>query len=158
MSKASREAPSRGRDGRERHAASSVGPAGDALVFLVDDDEAVRDAVATSLRGAGFAIAAFGSARQFLDSYRTGQRGCLIVDGDLPGVEPELLGTLVSAERALPVIITSCRLRRRALAPKLTASHQPSREGLPARRRPTVGVRPPRASSGPPVLTPPDAP
>jgi FixJ family two-component response regulator len=121
MSRSPREAPSRGRDERERHAASSVRLAGDALVFLVDDDEAVRDAVATSLRGAGFAVASFGSARQFLDAYRRGQHGCLIVDLDLAGVEPELLRMLASTELALPVIITSRRLRRRASAPTLSA-------------------------------------
>jgi FixJ family two-component response regulator len=91
------------------------------VVFLVDDDEAVRDAVATALRGAGFAVASFGSARQFLDTYAPGQRGCLIVDLDLPGVEPELQGMLVSSEVALPVIVTTRRLRRRILAPALSA-------------------------------------
>jgi FixJ family two-component response regulator len=121
MSKDSRDAPSRGRNERERQSASSIQPAGDALVFLVDDDEAVRDAVATSLRGAGFAVASFGSTRQFLDAYRAGQRGCLIVDVDLPGVEPELLRTLACLELALPVIVTTRRLRRRALAPTVSA-------------------------------------
>jgi FixJ family two-component response regulator len=68
----------------------------DALVFLVDDDEAVRDAVATALRAAGYG----------------GQRGALVVvDLDLPGVERDLLGSLARAEVALPVIVTSRRLR-----------------------------------------------
>ena len=92
---------------------------GDALVFLVDDDEAVRDAVTTALRAAGFGVATFGSARQFLEAYRAGQRGCLIVDLDLPGVESDLLRMLASAELALPVIVTSRRLRRGQLAPAL---------------------------------------
>lgn len=118
MAKVSKEASSRGRQERER---GSSAPAGDALVFLVDDDEAVRDAVATSLRGAGFAVASFGSARQFLQAYRAGQRGCLIIDLDMPGVQPELLRLLVAAELALPVIITSRRLRRDALGPILGA-------------------------------------
>jgi FixJ family two-component response regulator len=121
MSEASREAPSREPDERERLAASSSRPAGDVLVFLVDDDEAVRDAVATALQGAGFAVASFGSAWQFLDAYRVGQPGCLIVDADLPGVEPDLLRILASSELPLPVIITSRRLRRRAMAPTLGA-------------------------------------
>lgn len=90
-------------------------------MFLVDDDEAVRDAVATSLRAAGFAVLAFGSARQFLDAYRAGQDGCLVVDVDLPDVEPELLRMLATSELALPAIITSRRLRRRPLAPALHA-------------------------------------
>jgi FixJ family two-component response regulator len=93
---------------------------GDALVFLVDDDEAVRDAVTTALRAAGFGVAPFGSARQFLEAYRAGQRGCLVVDIDLPGVESDLLRMLASAELALPAIVTSRRLRRWQLAPALT--------------------------------------
>ncbi len=90
-------------------------------MFLVDDDEAVRDAVAAGLRAAGFAVAAFGSAGQFLEAYRAGERGCLVVDIDLPGVESELLRMLASAELALPAVITSRRLRRWRLAPAFAA-------------------------------------
>ena len=116
-----REAPPRGQDERTR--AAPPGSALDGLVFLVDDDEAVRDAVATSLRAAGYAVADFGSASQFLDGYRAGQRGCLVVDVDMPGVESELLRMLASSEVTLPAIITSRRLRQRALPPALTALH-----------------------------------
>lgn len=91
------------------------------MVFVVDEDDAVRDAVATSLRAAGFAVAAFASARQFLEVYRVGQRGCLIVDADHPDGENELLRMLATSELALPAIVTSRRLRRRTLAPALTA-------------------------------------
>ena len=116
-----REAQPRGQDQRTR--AAPPGSALDALVFVVDDDEAVRDAVATSLRAAGYAVADFGSASQFLDGYRAGQRGCLVVDVDMPGVESELLRMLASSEVTLPAIITSRRLRQRALPPALTALH-----------------------------------
>lgn len=91
------------------------------MVFLVDDDAAVRDAIETALEAAGVGVASFGSARQFLDAYRAGQRGCLVVDADLAGVEPELLRVLASSELALQAIITSRRLRRRALTPALAA-------------------------------------
>ena len=116
-----REAPPRGQDERTR--AAPPGSALDGLVFVVDDDEAVRDAVATSLRAAGYPVADFGSASQFLDGYRAGQRGCLVVDVDMPGVESELLRMLASSEVTLPAIITSRRLRQRALPPALTALH-----------------------------------
>lgn len=121
MAKVSGEARRRRRYHRERGTASPVRHAGDALVSIIDDDEAVRDAVATSLRGAGFAVAAFDSPRQFLAAFRDGQRGCVIVDLDLPGVEPELLRKLMSSKLALPVIVTSRRLRRRAMGPILDA-------------------------------------
>lgn len=91
-------------------------------VFLVDDDDAVRDALAMSLRAAGHPVAAFGSARQFLDAYRRGRPGCLVVDMDLPeGGAVGLLRTLAVARVILPAIITSRRLRR-----------GPAADGLPS--------------------------
>lgn len=85
----------------------------DATVFLVDDDDAVRDALVMSLRAAGHPVAAFGSARQFLGAYRSGSLGCLVVDMDLPeGGAVGLLRTLAVAQIILPAIITSRRLRR----------------------------------------------
>jgi FixJ family two-component response regulator len=84
-----------------------------ATVFLVDDDDAVRDALALSLRAAGYPVAAFGSARQFLDAYRSASPGCLVVDMDVPeGGAVGLLQTLAVAQIILPAIITSRRLRR----------------------------------------------
>ena len=91
-------------------------PVDDVLVFLVDDDDAVRDAVAISLRTAGFRVVACGSARQLLDSYRAGQRACLVVDLDLPDIESVLLQVVTTSEPSLPTIMTSRRLRRRAIA------------------------------------------
>jgi two-component system, LuxR family, response regulator FixJ len=81
-------------------------------VFLVDEDDAVRDALAMSLRAAGHPVVACASARQFLDAYRRGHPGCLVVDRDLPeGGAVELLWMLAVAQISLPAIITSRRLR-----------------------------------------------
>ncbi len=86
-------------------------------IFLVDGDEAVRDAVASALQAAGFRACAFDSGQQFLAAYRPGQRACLVVDLDLPDMDGlALLRLLVADERALPTIVTSRRLRRAALA------------------------------------------
>ena len=86
-------------------------------VFLVDEDDAVRDAIAMALRAAGHAVAAFGSARQFLEAYQPGTTGCLVVDMDLSdlGVVGGLRA-LAASPPALPAIITSRRLSRRAPA------------------------------------------
>ena len=87
-----------------------------ATIFLVDDDDAVRDALAMSLRAAGHPVAVFGSARHFLDAYPHGSSGCLVVDMDLPdGGAVGLLRTLAVAGVILPAIIMSRRLRRNAL-------------------------------------------
>jgi two-component system, LuxR family, response regulator FixJ len=88
-------------------------PADGTTIFLLDEDDAVRDALAMSLRAAGHAVAAFGSARQFIDGYRRGDPGCLVVDMDLPeGGAAGLLRTLAVAQVILPAIITIRRLRR----------------------------------------------
>ena len=87
-----------------------------ATIFLIEEDDAVRDALALSLRAAGHPIATFSSGRQFLAGYHRGNPGCLVVDMDLSDLgAAELLRTLAAAQAALPAIITSRRLRRRAL-------------------------------------------
>ena len=89
-------------------------PAGP-TVFLLDEDDAVRDAIAMALRAAGHTVAAFGSGRQFLEVYQPGATGCLVVDMDLPDLGAiELLRRFAALHAALPAIITSRRLRRRA--------------------------------------------
>lgn len=86
--------------------------AGDATIFVIDDDEAVRDALATSLQAAGYEVAMFASARQFLDWYEPGQPGCLVVDLDLRGMGgAALLGVLFARNVRLPAVITSARLK-----------------------------------------------
>jgi FixJ family two-component response regulator len=84
-------------------------------IFLVDEDDAVRDAIAMSLRAAGHTVAAFGSGRQFLDAYQPGNSGCLVADMDLSDLGAvELLRMLAASQVTLPAIITSRRLKRRA--------------------------------------------
>jgi FixJ family two-component response regulator len=68
-----------------------------------------------SLRAAGHTVAAFGSGRQFLDAYRRGDPGCLVADMDLSDLGAvEILRALAAAQAALPAIITSRSLKRRA--------------------------------------------
>jgi FixJ family two-component response regulator len=86
-----------------------------ATIFLVDEDDAVRDALAMSLRAAGHPVAAFDSGRQFLAGYQRGDPGCLVVDLDLFDLGAvDLLRTLADFQVVLPAIVTSRRLRRHA--------------------------------------------
>lgn len=56
-------------------------------VFVVDDDEHVRNALARLIRVAGYHVETFDSAEAFLKSVdRTGGPGCLLLDLQLPGV------------------------------------------------------------------------
>jgi FixJ family two-component response regulator len=91
----------------------AVSPDCNPIVYVVENDEAVRDALAALLESAGYAVGAFASARDFLDAYRPGRPGCLLVDLDLPGVGgPELVGILVARRIELPAVLMSRRMRR----------------------------------------------
>jgi FixJ family two-component response regulator len=89
-------------------------------VFVVDDDDAVRDALSTALTSSGFAIAAFRSAAELIEGYRAGGPACLVVELDLPDIDA-LLPMLRKAGADLPVIVTTRRLRRRRLPDELAA-------------------------------------
>ena len=54
-------------------------------VFVVDDDEAVRKAIAMLLNSIGLRVETFASATDFLDSYRAECGGCLVLDVRMRG-------------------------------------------------------------------------
>ena len=76
-----------------------------ATVFVVDDDEAVRDSLALLLRSVELAVATFSSANDFLDSYDPAAPGCLILDVRLPGMSGlELQQRLADDGADLPIV------------------------------------------------------
>jgi two-component system, LuxR family, response regulator FixJ len=56
----------------------------DKTVFVVDDDVAVRRGLRFMLRAAGYSVAAFPSARAFLEDYDPRRTGCLLLDVQMP--------------------------------------------------------------------------
>ena len=50
------------------------------IVYVVDDDDAVRDSLRLLLKSAGLACEVFGAAQEFLGSYDPAQPGCLVLD------------------------------------------------------------------------------
>ncbi|HXM36029.1 MAG TPA: response regulator [Pyrinomonadaceae bacterium] len=56
-----------------------------AMVFVVDDDESVRESLESLIRSAGLRVAAFASAQEFLASPRDDVTSCLVLDLRLPG-------------------------------------------------------------------------
>jgi two-component system response regulator FixJ len=54
------------------------------VVFIVDDEEAVRDSIALLLRSVGIRSRTYGDAREFLDSYQPAEHGCLVLDIRMP--------------------------------------------------------------------------
>ena len=75
-------------------------------VFVVDDDQAVRESLALLVQSVGIEAETFASAREFLDTYRPDQRGCLITDIRMPGMSGlELQEQLSSDGVRIPVIV-----------------------------------------------------
>ena len=56
------------------------------LIYVVDDDAAVRDSLALLLRAVGLTGQAFSSAAEFLQNYDPEQHGCLVADIRMPGM------------------------------------------------------------------------
>ena len=75
-------------------------------IFVVDDDGAVREALRDLLRGDGRTVEIFASSEAFIDAYRPGVEGCLLVDARMPGMGGlELLQRLKNDGSRLPAIM-----------------------------------------------------
>ena len=74
-------------------------------VFVVDDDDAVRNSLKLLLKSAGLHAEVFGSAPEFLSKYEDAQPGCLVLDVRMPGMSGlELQEELNRRGAMLPVI------------------------------------------------------
>jgi FixJ family two-component response regulator len=77
----------------------------DQTVFLVDDEPAIVKALSRLLRAAGYRIEAFSSAREFMDHYKVGVGGCLVLDLSMPGITGiDVQQWLASSGGPLPVV------------------------------------------------------
>ncbi len=74
-------------------------------VFVVDDYAPVRRSISRLLHAAGFLVAAFASAQEFLAQYDPGVWGCLVLDVAMPALNGlELQHILEKAGSLLPII------------------------------------------------------
>ena len=74
-------------------------------VFVVDDYAPGRRSISRLLRAAGFVVAVFASAQDFLAQYDSGVWGCLVLDLAMPAVSGlELQGILAEKGSLLPII------------------------------------------------------
>ncbi|MYZ44923.1 response regulator transcription factor [Schauerella aestuarii] len=74
-------------------------------VFIVDDDEAVRDSLRWLLEANGYRVRVFASAESFLDDYDPATVGVLICDVRMPGMSGlELQEQLIARQAPLPIV------------------------------------------------------
>jgi FixJ family two-component response regulator len=77
----------------------------DAVIFVVDDDASMREALQRLLRSAGLRVVTFASAREFLHHRGADVPGCLVLDVRLPGLSGlDLQRELAAAQIDLPLI------------------------------------------------------
>jgi len=78
------------------------------VVFVIDDDASVRDAVEDLLHSVGLEVESFKSAQEFLRSRRPDAPGCIVLDVRLPGPSGlEFQRTLIESGIHLPIIFIS---------------------------------------------------
>ena len=78
----------------------------EAIIYVIDDDEAVRQSLEFLLKTAGIAVRGFDSAKAFLDILPQVGFGCIITDVRMPEITGiDLLRKVKEANRDLPVIV-----------------------------------------------------
>ena len=75
-------------------------------VFVVDDDRAVRETMGDLLQENEYSVELFADGAAFLEAYRPGRGGCLLVDALMPGMSGvELIERLKAEGHKLPAIV-----------------------------------------------------
>jgi FixJ family two-component response regulator len=99
-----------------RAAAGRYGPnvvgqsarADEPVVFVVDDDQGVREATTNLIESVGLRVLAFATAREFLTTDRPDAPGCLVLDVRLPGLSGlDLQRELSKTSNPVPIIFVT---------------------------------------------------
>jgi FixJ family two-component response regulator len=81
----------------------------DEMVYIVDDDASVGDALSSLLRANGKQVQRFTSGQDFLDFERQDSCACLILDLRMPGMNGLQVQELIAARTTIPVIFITGR-------------------------------------------------
>lgn len=77
----------------------------DSVVFVIDDDLSMREALRNLLRSVGLTVTTYRTAQEFLTSSRPDTPGCLVLDVRLPGLSGlDLQSQLLESKLDLPII------------------------------------------------------
>lgn len=79
------------------------------IVYIVDDDPIVRDALSSLLRSNGKNVRLFASGTDFLSYERRDASACLILDLKMPGMNGLEVQKVVSAQPSIPIIFVTGR-------------------------------------------------
>jgi FixJ family two-component response regulator len=80
-------------------------PESQAVVFVVDDDASVREALQRLVRSAGLRVEAFASAEEFLNRARSEEPSCLVLDVRLPELSGlDLQRRMFDANNEMPIV------------------------------------------------------
>jgi two-component system CheB/CheR fusion protein len=91
---------------RVPHTTDRTDGAGAAVIFVVDDDDGIRQAIRAVLEDDGRTVQDFATCEEFLETYRPGREECLVIDAYLPGMSGlALLARLHNAGHRLPAIM-----------------------------------------------------
>jgi len=75
-------------------------------VYVVDDDDAMRESLTWLIESVGLNVETYASADEFLESYYPGRPGCVLLDVRMPGMSGlELQGHLQKQQVTVPVIM-----------------------------------------------------
>ncbi|MBV9275475.1 MAG: response regulator transcription factor [Verrucomicrobia bacterium] len=76
-----------------------------AIVFVIDDDLSVREALERLLRSVGWSVETFASAQEFLAHRRENIPSCLVLDVNLPDLSGlDLQKKILEANREIPIV------------------------------------------------------
>ena len=76
-----------------------------ATVYIVDDDEAIRDSLSVLLKTVGLSAMTFSSGDEFLEAYDPGWEGCILLDIRMPGASGmEVQKRLADSGCSIPII------------------------------------------------------
>ena len=101
-----------------------------ATVFVVDDDEVIRDSIKVFLEAQGFEVEEFGSPAEFARSHRKRPRCCLILDHWMqPTTGLDFLESSAGTELGIPVILitgaSNSVIEQRARAARVVLLEKP---------------------------------
>ena len=88
----------------------AAAPAAEPVVYVIDDDESIRELLSWLMKRNAIRAEAFPNAKSFLKAYRPGAPGCLILDLYMPGMSGlDLQQYLKETGVEMPVIFLSGR-------------------------------------------------